>query len=432
MRHRLIIFATLSCVVGAGFWSVVYTHRAAKADSISTLLSGSAYGLAIHAADGAAELVNGPFGEVSTVCAPYPTNQSQTLQAISLFHGLITSTTVQDRLAFVNGDEQSSVEASSLVERITIGASLLTPLVEVDGLHAIARSRADIGNAFSDTSASFFGAIKIAGLTLPLHIAPNTQLELPGLGKIVLNEQIKFNRNVVTTYAEVNMVDITLETDNLLHQAVGTHIIIGHSVSSDTVVSVLAAMQGHAYGLATELGVGNLARVRLGPIPGTEIGCLGGTNSATAADLTLGKLVDAGVADTRSTGVLNEAHQTVEVVSSEKIVNLSLLGGLIKAGLLQGRAHAIYKNHSVTSDGDFEALNLTIGDYHLLPPIHTPNTRVNLPGLGYVMLDEIESNDGGYALNALDVHITTSNRWNLAVGLRIIVGHVDAQITLFH
>lgn len=432
MRRRLIIFATLSCVVGAGFWSVIYTHRAAKADSISTLLSGSAYGLAIGAASGAAGLVSGPFGEVSTVCTPYPTNHRQTLQGISLFHGLITSTTIQDGLTFIHGGEKSTVEASSQIERLTIGNPLLKPLVEVDGLHAIARSNASIGSAFSDTSASFFGVIKIAGLSLPLHIAPNTQLELPGLGKIVLNEQIRFNTNPVTTYAEVNMVDITLEPGNLLHQPLGTHIIIGHSISSDTIVSVLAAMQAHAYGLATKLGVGSLAHMSFGPVPNTEIGCLGGTHSTTAAQLALGNLVDAGVADTHATGILDEARSTAEVFATEKIANLSLLDGLIKVGLIQERAHAIYSNKSVKSDGDFETLNLTVGGARLLSLMHKPNIRLNLADLGYVIVNEIEPGSNGYTINALDIHVTMQNKWHLAVGLRIIVGHVDASILLFN
>src|SRR6185312_1815096 len=188
MRRRLIIFFALVCVVGAGFWSVTTSHRAAKADTISTLLSGSAYGLAVNAANGATQLSAGPFGEVSTVCSPYPTNQTTTILCVHLFHGLLTSSTIQDKLTFNRADEKSAVEASSEIERITIGDPLLAPLVEVDGLHAIARSNARIGSATSDTSSSFFGTIKIAGLNLPLHIAPDTRISLLGLGTITLNE----------------------------------------------------------------------------------------------------------------------------------------------------------------------------------------------------------------------------------------------------
>jgi hypothetical protein len=434
MRRRLIIFFTLLCVVGAGFWSVTNSHRAAKADTISTLLSGSAFGLAVNASSGATRLAGGPFGEVSTVCTPYPTNQDKTLLGVRLFHGLLTSSTIQDKLTFNHADENSSVESSSTIERITLGNPLLSPLLEVDGLHAVTRSRARIGSATSDTSASFFGTISIAGIHLPLHIAPNTRIELLGLGTIVLNEQIKLNTGPVNSYAEVNMVDITLGLNNILRQPVGTRILIGHSVSTDTIVSVLAAMQAHAYGLATELGIGRLASVQLGPIPSTEIGCTGGTNYASAADLNLAGLIDAGIADTRTTGTIDTAKSTVTVASREKIVNLSLLGGLIRVGLLHEEAHAIYSGTSGRGYGDFTALQVRIGKHKLLPHTYTPDTRVNLPGLGYVMLDEIVPGEAsvGYAINALDIYITTSNKWNLAVGLRIIVGHVDAGISIFH
>lgn len=434
MRRRLIIFFTLSCVIGASCWSVVASHRAARADTISTLLSGSAYGLAVNAGHGATGLSSGPFGEVSTICTPYPTNQKTTLVGISLFHGLLTSSSIQDKLTFDRSDVDSKIEASSTIEHLTLGNSLLSPLLEIDGLHAIARSHAHIGKATSDTSTSFFGTIKIAGLRLPLNIAPNTRLVLPGLGTIVLNEQIALQTNPVSTYAEVNMVDITLGLDNLLHQPAGTHIVIGHSVSSDTIVSVLAAMQAHAYGLSVELGLGKLAVVELGPLPDTEIGCTGGTNEARAVDLNLAGLVDAGIADTRTTGVLDPAKSTVTVVSTEKIVNLSLFDGLIQADLLQAQASAIYSNTGNKGRGDFEALRLSIGKLKLLPRLHTPNLHVNLPGLGYVMVDEVlpGTSDISYAINALDIHITTRNKWHLAVGLRVIVGHVDASIALFH
>lgn len=434
MRRRLIIFFALVCVVGAGFWSVTTSHRAAKADTISTLLSGSAYGLAVNAANGATQLSVGPFGEVSTVCSPYPTNQTTTILGVHLFHGLLTSSTIQDKLTFNRADEKSAVEASSAIERITIGDPLLAPLVEVDGLHAIARSNARIGSATSDTSSSFFGTIKIAGLNLPLHIAPDTRISLLGLGTITLNEQIQYNRGAVNSYAEVNMVDITLGLNNILGQPAGTHILIGHSVSSDTIVSVLAAMQAHAYGLSARLGIGKLATVRLGPLPDTEIGCTGGTNQAHAADLSLAGLVDAGVADTYTTGVIDTTKGTVAVLSSEKIVHLSLLDGLIRVGLLQAKARAVYSNASGKGAGDFEALQLRIGKLNLLPHTYAPDFTVHLPGLGYVVIDEIVpgTDNVSYAINALDIHVTTSNKWHLKVGLSIIVGHVDAGIAIFH
>lgn len=434
MRRRLIIFFALLCVLGAGIWSVTNSHRAAQADTISTLLSGSAYGLAVNADSGATQLAGGPFGEVSTICTPHPTNQQATILGVNLFHGLLTSSTIQDKLTFNRADVNSAAEASSTIEKIVIGNPLLSPLIEVDGLHAVARSRARIGSATSDTNASFFGTLKIAGINLPLHIAPNTHLALLGLGTIVLNEQIEFNHGPVNSYAEVNMVDITLGLHNILHQPAGTRIIIGHSVSSDNIVSVLAAMQAHAYGLYTRLGVGKLATVKLGPIPNTEIGCTGGTNQASAADLSLAGLVDAGIADTSTTGVVDPAKSTVTVSSSEKIVNLSLLGGLIRVGLLQAHARAIYSGTSGKGDGDFEAQKLSLGEHTTLLRVNAPNYRANLPGLGYVIINEIVPGNTsvGYAINALDIHVTTNNIWHLKVGLCIIVGHVDAGITLFH
>ena len=296
MRRRLIILFALLCVVAAGFWSVAINHRMAKADTISTMQSGSAYGLYVSAAHGATSLSSGPFGAVATVCSPRPINQENTTLGISLFHGLLTSSTIQDKLTFSHTLESTTVEATSTIEELSIGSALLGPLVEIDGLHAVARSTARAGQATSATNASFFGTVKIAGLNLPLSIAPNTHIFLPTLGTIVLNEQIVRTIDPVNSSAEVNMVDITLGPGNALRQPAGTRIIIGHSISSDSAVSMLAAMQAHAYGLYTALGTNRLTAIRLGPIPDTEIGCTGGTNYASAANLRVGGLVDTGVA----------------------------------------------------------------------------------------------------------------------------------------
>ncbi len=432
MRRRLIILFTLLCVVGAGLGSVALTRRAAKADSISTMLSGSAYGLSITAANGATVISGGPFGAVSTVCSPYPTNQENTLLRLDLLHGLISSTTLRDKLTFVRTDDASSAVATSTIERLTIGQSLLGPLIEVGGLRAFASSSARAAAATSTTAASSFGIIRIAGLPLPLHIRPNTRISLPGLGSIVLNEQITRNLNPVTTYAEVNMLDITLSVGNILHLAAGTRIIVGHASSLDRIVSVLASMQAHAFGLYTALGVGNLAHVRLGPLPDTEIGCLDGSASASAVDLRVSSLISGGVAQTRASGAI--LGSTVAVNSTEKITNLSLLGGLIRAGLLQEDANAVYDGKRGIGFGHFDALKLSIAGVTIQPDVHHTNDRFPLPGLGYVVVNEVvpSSLTFGFALNALDVYITTpNNRLGLAVGLRIVVGHVDAGISIF-
>jgi hypothetical protein len=434
MRRRLTIFFTLLCVVGAGLWSFAINHRTARADSISTLLSGSAYGLSLQTFDKAANLAGGPIGEVSTTCNPYPANTTRTTPGLNLFHGLITSSPIQDSLMFTRDLDRSSVLATSTIEKLTIGRSLLDPLLEVDGLHAVARSTARTEAASSQTGESFFGAMRIAGLHLPLILAPNTHLTVPGLGSIVLNEQIVQNLNSVTTYAEVNMLDITLGVGNILHQAAGTRILIGHTASIDSIVSVLAAMQAHASGLYTALGARGLGNVQLGPLPNTEIGCVGGTSSANSVDLRLPLLINTGAAETRTTGVMTSS--TVAVRSTVTIAHLSLLGGLVRAGHLQEDAYATYDGTKGVAFGHFNVSQLTIGGLNIVPNVHImANDRITLPGLGYVTLDEVVPSplSFGFAVNALDLFITTpNNRLHLAAGLHIVVGHADAGITVFN
>jgi hypothetical protein len=431
MRRRLIILFVLTCVVGAGITSITISRRAAKADSISTMVSGNAYGLNVIAASGATLLSSGPIGEVSTDCDPDPVNQQNTTLNLNLFQGWLTSTGLQDRLTFTHSDYLSTAVSTSTIEKLTIGKTLLGPLVEVDGLHSEAHSTARIGVATSTTSFSYFGAIKIAGMHLPLNIPVNDRIVLPALGTIVLNEQIVQNLSPTNTSAEVNMVDITLGVGNILGQSVGTHIIIGHAVSLDGDVTVLAALHSHASGFYTALAVKNITTIQVGPVPDTEIGCLGGDNTASAISLSTPILIDGGIAETQVTGSITQ--NLVTTSSSEKIADLNLFGGLVRAQFLQANAYASYNGSKGSALGDLTVLGLTVGGVHILPDVHASSDRINLPGFGYILIGERVPSPltFGYAMNALDIYITTPNILNLAVGLQIVVGHVDAGISVF-
>ena len=431
MRHRLIILVFLLCVVGAGIWSVSTNRRAVKADSISTLLSGSAYGFYAVAINGATNLSSGPIGEVSTDCNPRPLNQQNTTLGLNLFHGLLTSTTIQDRLTFTHTDYTSTVVSTSTIEKLTIGNSVLGPLLEIDGLHAEAHSTARIGQASSDTSHSFFGTLRVGGARLPLAVRPNQRIFVPGLGTVTLNEQVTQNNGPVRTYAEVNMVDIALGAGNILKQPVGTRIIIGHALSMNGTVSILAALHSHAFGLEAELTNKGQSTIQVGPVPDAAIGCLGGTNSASVLTLHTPLIANGGIAQVQASGSIRPSLVTAS--SSEKITDLNLLGGLITAKTLQASAYAAYKDRRGSHAGTFKTSELRIGGINIVSESIHVNTRINLPGLGYVMLDEQVPSPYtiGYSFNALDIYITTPNKLKLAPNLHIVGGHVDAGLTIF-
>jgi hypothetical protein len=64
-----------------------------------------------------------------------------------------------------------------------------------------------------------------------------------------------------------------------------------------------------------------------------------------------------------------------------------------------------------------------------------PNTRVNLPGIGHVIVNQqikrVSSTRVFMEVNALVINVTTSNSLGLSVGAKIIVGHARASVTSF-
>ncbi len=431
MQRRLIIFLALTCVIATGIGSFALSHQAAKADTAITIPSGSAYGLYVLAVDGSTRLSSGPFGNVWAGCNPNPPDQRNTSVNINLFHGLLIGSTINDTVTFTHSAGGSTVESTSTVEDLTIGNSLLGPLVKISALHAVADSVATVDQASSYASKSSFATLKIAGIQLPLRIPPNLHVIVPGLGSTILNEQSIENISSTNSLAVVNMVDITLTQGNILKQPAGTRIFIGHATTIDSTVAVPATLQSHAFGLYASLVANGLTAAQVGPIPNTQIGCTGGTAYASALNLATPLLVNGGIAETQTDGTITTS--TIITNSYEKITNLNLLGGTITADVLETSAQATHDDTGGTRSGTFTMLGLSVAGTSISSDIH-PNTRLVLPGLGYAILNEqyTTSLTEGYGVNAIDISITTANTLHLPVGMRIIVGHVDAGISLFH
>jgi hypothetical protein len=56
-----------------------------------------------------------------------------------------------------------------------------------------------------------------------------------------------------------------------------------------------------------------------------------------------------------------------------------------------------------------------------------------LPNIGYIEINEQfpTSQTYGWAVNAIDINVQVKNTLGLPVGLRILVGHVDAGINIY-
>ena len=142
----------------------------------------------------------------------------------------------------------------------------------------------------------------------------------------------------------------------------------------------------------------------------------GSVAQARAGDVTIGTYVSAQDVFSIATG---DGSDPADAGSSSTLESVSVLNGLITANGVV----AIASSTSGTSDAEGSSLaNLTVNGVSLDTP--APNTRVNLPGVGYVVLNEQTTTPGGITVNMIHVVLQT---FGVTTG-EIIVGSASSQV----
>lgn len=140
---------------------------------------------------------------------------------------------------------------------------------------------------------------------------------------------------------------------------------------------------------------------------------------------------------------VREIHDTVsgQITASESTVNstseigaINLLEGRIQADSLTATANARLQGTTGSATGSVSLVGASVGGIELAAN-PAPNTRVNLPGIGRVIMNQqikqVSSTRVSMEVNALVVIVTTDNPLGLPVGTRIIVGHTKAIVNSF-
>jgi len=133
--------------------------------------------------------------------------------------------TAQDAFAIVTGD---GTDASDAVSSATLGkVSILNGLITADGIIAIASSTIANSNAEGSSLAN----LVVNGVQVS-EPAPNTRMDLPGVGYVVFNEQIPTGDGVTSSGMTVNMIHVVLQQPGLGGNQTTGEIIVGSASSS--------------------------------------------------------------------------------------------------------------------------------------------------------------------------------------------------------
>ncbi len=148
------------------------------------------------------------------------------------------------------------------------------------------------------------------------------------------------------------------------------------------------------------------------------------TNST--ASFSRGSVLRSGATNDQITTYRSATSASVQVTS--KVQSVNLLGGLVTAGSVQAVASSTATAAGATSTGQgsmFTALRVAGLPVSLTP---APNTRLALPGVGFVVLNEQDGAVNGtkattMTVNMIDIEVTLANSLGLPIGSHIIIAH---------
>ncbi len=186
-------------------------------------LSGGGSGL--HANADAGTLLDEAAGSAGSIGIPgcSGTNGKTLTKSVTNIDvpGLLAIGTITNT-AFGGMKGKATVAATSST---TSNVSLLGGLLTATSIAAFAQESSTGGADTPSTAGSGFTGLAIAGLPVDPNTPPNTSLSLPGIGSVIVNEQLLNARSAV----QVNGLHIKVTQQNALGLAVGAQVIVAHA-----------------------------------------------------------------------------------------------------------------------------------------------------------------------------------------------------------
>ena len=311
------------------------------------------------------------------------------------------------------------------------GLRALDGIITADAIKSVSNTSANERTIKGNATGSSLVNLKIAGRSIRSDVAPNTRINLDGLGYVLLKNVKKAGNGKSVGTTTVDMLTIVITENNTFGLPVGSSIVVAHAHSGFSRTVVKAELSGQAYA-AEAVATTNAIKNRVGKAAFVVVGCEGTggkikTNNVNTLDVA--GLVSSGTG--RTTAVGEQLASGGRAKTTATVEDLSLLGGLITADLVKAVAQDTLKDGKRSSSArGSRFVNLKVGGTSV-PLDPDPNTRINLPGVGYVIVNEqripAPTSTQQTQANGLHVFVNKENTLGLPVGLQLIVAHARAS-----
>jgi hypothetical protein len=430
-RDRRSIYGSLTILCGGLIAALAFASDASAAHPVGTF-RGSVYGAAGNAKAGPAAATLGRAAVIGCPCqgtgGKVVSNRVTSISAGQ--NGKVLSiAAIIDSVSTNSGSSSASVKNSSTVRALDV----LNGLITADAAVAVANTAITGSAITSSSNGTKFVGLRVAGRTFPGTVPANTHVDLPGIGNVIINREVKGGNGTSSGVITIDMLVINITEQNSLGLPVGAQIILGHASSGFKRSLTRAALGGVAYAAQGNSKVGLQLENLIGQAASVSVPCDGTGSKATtnsSAALKASAVLSFAAGDTTAFGGLSNGITVAKTTA--KVDGVSLLNGLIVAGKVTAVAEEGVRSNGnrtrSTSGSGFAGLKV-LG--LSLPNTVAANTRRDLPGIGYVILNQqtvpSTASSAAMVVNGMHLYVTTLNLLGLGVGSEIIVAHATAQ-----
>jgi hypothetical protein len=322
--------------------------------------------------------------------------------------------------------------SSSTVVRNTsqvAGLNAFDGAITADAIKAVANTSANATSIQSNSNGSRFVNLRIADKAISADVAPNTRVNLPRVGYVLLKNVKEGGNGQGLGTITVEMLTVVVTKPNDFDLDIGSRIVVTHAVSGYSRTEVKAELGGQAYA-ATAHTTTDVIKNQVGKAAFITVPCVGTgdvrTNNVNSLDV--GEILPSGTGRTTAYGKQLATGGVAKITAT--VQDLSLLNGLITADIVKAVAQDKLSDGNRTSSTEgtqFSGLRIAGAP---VPVEVDPNTRIDLLGIGYVMINEQQvpssTSTARVRVNGLRIVITQNSTLGLPVGTQIIIAHADA------
>jgi len=395
------------------------TTQLALAQSTTLVFGGSAYGTHAFVGDtvlsGRTAFVT--LGDCSTKIGAHVTNSAGSVNVPPLF------TTGAINTAAMTSSNMS--QSSSHVQQLSGLAGLIT----ADDITAASSTTDQNGTLQVSAAGSSFTNLVVAGNKIQGTPDPNTKVDLPNLGYVILNEEITTTKGV-TAKLVVNMIHVFVTETNTYKIPKGAQIIVADAIS-EIEIADNAALDGFAYGTKAHVAhtiLSGPSALEVMPCLGTD----GKVRQNTTTGVNVPKVLKTGTVKDTVQGTVSASSTTGETTSTVHRPNL--VSGLLSAKVIKADANAATANGNkfTFSDTGSSFAGLKVSGH---PEIHdnvAPNTKVNIAGLGTLWLHRVIKTDSYIEVRMVELVVSKANKYGIKVGTDVRVANAHISLDINH